>query len=369
MQIPCLNLIALPPPVVIERVLLDGAELNMRQPIEIPPGKSNLEIHYTGLSLGKPEQVQFSTQLSGLTEEWVDVGRRRTAYFSQLQPGHYRFSVRALSPDGVWSAEAASLPLVVKPHFWKTLWFRSFALAALAGLLVLGYRQRVAVHQRRVAQQEEFARELLNAQERERQRIVADLHDGLGQSLVVIKRRAQQGLTKAEDTELVLEQMQEIADATNTALDEVRDVIFNLRPPQLERLGLIGAISALLDRAAESNGWRIKKQFDEIDGIFPPEAENSLYRIVQECLTNISKHAAATEVTVQMMRRMEAVELTVHDNGRGVLLDKSAPTGFGWRGLRERAHLLSGRLTITSTPGQGTTIRLVLLLPILTADK
>ena len=167
----------------------------------------------------------------------------------------------------------------------------------------------------------------------------------------------------------MLEQMQEIAEATTAALGEVRSVIFNLRPPQLDRLGLTGAISDLLDHAAQSNSLQVKKQLDELDGVFAPEVEYNLYRIVQECLTNISKHAAATGVTVSLLRRVEAVELTVHDNGRGVLLDKSAPAGFGWRGLRERACLLSGKLTITSKPGQGTTIRLVLLLPILTAEK
>ena len=139
-------------------------------------------------------------------------------------------------------------------------------------------------------------------------------------------------------------------------------------PPQLERLGLTGTISALLDRAAQSNGWQVKKQLDEIDGLFGPEVENHIYRIVQECLTNVSKHAAATEVTVRLMRRMEAIEMTVHDNGRGIV-NRDVTTGFGLRGLHERAHLLSGKLTITSKPGQGTTIHLVLLLPILTAEK
>lgn len=231
-----------PPPVQIERLVLDGVERDPRQPLTIQPGQNNLEIHYTGLSLGKPELVQFSYQLSDQQENWLEVGTRRTAYFSQLQPGTYRFNVKALSPDGVWSVQPASLNIVVKPRFWQTWWFRLLVLAGLGGLVVLAYRQRIAWYQRQAARQENFTRELINSQERDRQRIASELHDGLGQSLVIIKRRALQSLETRDDHVTMVEQMQEIVEATTAALDEMREVVFALRPQQLDRLGLNGAV-------------------------------------------------------------------------------------------------------------------------------
>lgn len=349
----------LPAPVIIERVLLDGAELDFSKPIEIPPGKGNLEIQYTGLNLGKPEQVQFSFQLSGLNEKWVDVGRRRTAYFPQLQPGHYRFSVKALSPDGVWSESVARLDFVVRPPFWLTAWFLSLAAICLIGLALLGYRQRVTQLRRRVAQQEAFARELITSQERERKRIAAELHDGLGQSLVIIKRRTLLSLEAPADHERALEQMREISEAAMHALDEVREIIFDLRPQQLDRLGLTGAITDLLARATAVHELELAKELDDIDGLFAKEAENSIYRIMQESLNNVVRHAAATRVTVTLRRQPDGVSLAIKDNGRGFVVG-AQQSSFGLRGISERARLLGGQVIIESVPGQGTTVWLSL---------
>lgn len=352
----------LPPPVIIERVLLDGAELDARQPIEIPPGKGNLEIQYTGLSLSKPEQIQFSFKLSGQNETWMDVGQRRTAYFPQLQPGRYRFSVKALSPDGVWSEREANLDFIVRPHFWQTVWFLSLVAMALAGLALAGYRWRMAFYRKRTAQQEAFTRQLIESQEQERKRIAAELHDGLGQSLIIIKRRGLLCLDAGEAHQEVLEQVQEIVEASTHAIEEVREMIFDLRPQQLDRLGLIGAVSDLLTRAASVNGWQLTRQLDEVDGLFSEEAENSLYRIVQESVNNVSKHAAATHVAVSICRQSSWVELTIQDNGRGFVMETGTNAarrnGFGLRGIAERARFLDGYANIESAPENGTTVRL-----------
>lgn len=352
----------LAPPVVIERVLLDGAELDVRQPVEIPPGKGNLEIHYTGLSLGKPEQVQFSFQLSGLNEQWpggfVDVGRRRAAYFPQLQPGSYTFSVKALSPDGVWSERVASLNFVVKPPFWRTTWFLALATMGVAGLIWFSYRQRVTQLRRRVSQQETFARQLIASQESERKRIAAELHDGLGQSLVIIKRRAQICLDAPADLERAMEQAQEIAEASTHALDEVKEIIFDLRPQQLDRLGLTGAITDLLAKAAAVHKLELVKELDDIDGLFAKEDENSFYRIVQESLNNVVRHAAATRVAATLSRQPGGVKWVIRDNGRGFVVSAERYEGgsFGLRGMRERARMLGGQVIIESAPGEGTTV-------------
>lgn len=349
-----------PPPVAIERVVLDGEDLNFRQGVEVLPGRENLEIHYTGLSLSKSESVQFSFKLSG--HEWMDVGQRRAAYFPNLAPGRYTFNVKALSPDGIWSEQAASLDIIVKPPFWRTTWFLSLAAMGLTGLLLLGYRWRVSQYRQRTAQQEAFARELIASQERERQRIASEIHDGLGQSLIIIKRRATIGMEASADAERMLEQLQEIAEASAHAIEEVREAIFDLRPPQLDRLGLSGAISDLLDRAADAHGWQLTKHLDEFNGLFAKEAENSLYRIVQESITNISKHAVATHVAVSLSRQAEVAELAIWDNGKGFRVNETSlefpGSGFGLRGIVERTRLLGGLAMIESKPGKGTEIRL-----------
>lgn len=355
----------LAPPAIIERVLLDGAELNLRQPIEIPPGKGNLEIHYTGLSLGKPEHVQFSFKLSGLDDEsWGNVGGRRTAYFPQLQPGQYTFSVKAFSPDGVWSEREANLHFIVRPPFWRTAWFLALLVMGLAGLMLTGYRWRVALYRARIAQQEAFARQLIETQDHERARIAAELHDGLSQSLVIIKNRALSSLKAPDDHERALEQLREIAEASTHTIDEVREIIYDLHPVQLDRLGLTEAIGEMLGEIAETHGLEISSEFDDINRLLSKDSANNLYRIVQESLNNIIKHAKAEKVAVLLKVHTGSLALTVKDDGQGFVpaetQNHARRGGFGLTGIVERARLLGGESLIESAPGRGTTVSVTL---------
>jgi signal transduction histidine kinase len=349
-----------PPPVLIEQAVLNGQPLDLRQPLKIAHDQENLEIHYTGLSFGKPEMVRFSYQLAGLDKEWIDSGTRRIAYYPHLPPGDYTFRVKAISPDGVWSVREAGLTITVQPPFWLTVWFFSFVVISGVGLALAGYRWRVAQYRRRTAEQEAFARQLIDSQERERQRIAAELHDGLSQSLVIIRRRALVCLEASDDQERTREHLQEIAEATRQALEEVREAVFDLHPQQLDRLGLTGAVSDLLDRVAGAQGWQLTKRLDELDGLLTKEAENSLYRIVQESINNISKHARATTVAVTVSRKPDQIELAIEDNGVGFAAEIGGvlQTGFGLQGIVERARLLGGQVFIESLPGKGTGIRL-----------
>ena len=114
----------------------------------IPPGKARFEFRYTGLSLTAPEKVRFKYKLDPLEEDWVEAGARRTAIYSYLPPGHYRFRVLACNNDGVWNEAGAVLGLVLLPHFWQTWWFRGVAVAGLVLLFAGIYEFRLASERR-----------------------------------------------------------------------------------------------------------------------------------------------------------------------------------------------------------------------------
>lgn len=355
---------ALSPPVSIEQALVNGEPMDIHQPIEISPEKQNLELQYTGLTLRNPEQIRFRYRLEGYDQDWVFADLRRTAFYTNLSPGRYVFRVRALSSDGVWSGTDATQEIIVLPPFWKTLWFRTVLGLLLAGSLIWALWWITSRYRRRVAQQEAFARRLIDSQEHERQRIAAELHDGLGQSLVIIGRRALLSLESIEDTEHVREQLKEIAEASAFALEEVREVIFDLRPQQLDRLGLTTAISDLLARVASVNNWSVEQHLVEMDNLFPKEVENSLYRIVQEVVNNISKHAGATQVSMEVRKETDRLEMSISDDGNGFKispLDMSvSQSGLGLHTIYERSRLIGGEASIQSVPGKGTTVRVVL---------
>ena len=351
-----------PPPVAIEQVTLDGVALSPSQPVRIPPGKQNLEIHYTALSLSRPEQVVFKYELNGLDSDWVNAGTRRTAYYPHLPSGTYTFTVTADNGEGVWNKRGQSLQINVLPPFWSTRWFLTLAALALIGLATLAYRIRAIRWKRAHVAQEAFSRQLLASQEAERQRIAAELHDSLGQSLLIIKNRAVLALTSFPDPESTREQLEEISAGATQAVEEVREISHNLRPYQLDRFGLTKALKALCVQASKSSGIQITADVDVIDDIFPKEAESSIYRIVQEAVSNIIKHSLAVEAALLLRRADEAVLLNVHDNGQGFRSTTEANSaetrtaGFGLIGIAERVRMLGGTYNLESSASQGTTI-------------
>jgi signal transduction histidine kinase len=150
--------------------------------LQISPGRHRLELRYTGLSFSAPERVRFRYRLENLDADWVEAGPLRTAIYSYVPPGKYRFQVIACNSDGVWNEEGTSLSLQVLPYFWQNRWF--IGLAALGLLATVGGASRLVEqrkHQRRLSRIEQE-----RALERERARIAQDLHDDLGSSLTRI---------------------------------------------------------------------------------------------------------------------------------------------------------------------------------------
>ncbi len=143
----------LPPPVVIETVVIDGQPHAAGDLVDIPAGTSNIEIHYTGLSFSVPEQVSFRYRL-GETSEWVEADTRRVAYFSNLPPGQHEFEVTAANSDGVWNPQGASLQLHAQARFTQTAWF-PVLIALLASALIAALfslrLQRMRLHEKRLA--------------------------------------------------------------------------------------------------------------------------------------------------------------------------------------------------------------------------
>ena len=140
---------------------------------------------------------------------------------------------------------------------------------------------------------EKYARQLIASQEAERTRIAAELHDGLGQNLLLIKNRAQLVLGKESQTTGLREQMEGISDLASQAIAEVRQISHDLHPPQLDLLGLTRAIETMIDSTAQASGIIFEHKLDFVDDIFPKDAAMNLYRIVQESLNNILKHSHA----------------------------------------------------------------------------
>jgi signal transduction histidine kinase/ligand-binding sensor domain-containing protein len=351
-----------PPNVGIENCLIDGREADCGA-IRLLPENDSLEIKYTGLSFNKPEQIKFRYRLEGLDENWVDAGTRRRAYFTHLPPGEYSFRLAAANADGAWNETGASLKITVKPPFYQTLWFGALCVLLVGGLLFGGYRQRIQNLERKRTAQEEFSQKLLESQERERQRIAAELHDSLGQDLLIIKNWAVLGLKNGADPH---KQFGEISETASAAINEVREIAYNLRPFHLDELGLTKAVESMLERISDASAIEFLWELDSIDGFFPKDAEINFYRIVQECVNNIVKHSGARQAIVTITRGSAGLRFLIRDDGRGfdtasIASKRADQSGFGLAGIGERARILGGKLSIDSGAGGGTTVKLTFL--------
>ncbi len=365
---------ARPPPVVVEGVRVENQAVagdTWISGLRIEPTQHNFEIQYTALSFINSENLRFKYKLEGLDEDWVDAGGRRTAYFSYVPPGEYTFKVIAANSDGVWDTEGQQLRITVLPPFYRTWWFLSLAALGVAGLVFAAFRYRVAQLERRQAAQQAFASRLIESQEAERKRIAAELHDSLGQHLLVIRNRAALGERAVQNPVQSKNQFDEITASATQAISEVRAISQNLRPVNLDRLGLSATIEEMVEKVAAASGIQFSADIEALEnGVLTKEQEVNCFRIIQESLNNILKHARATKAYVELWREDGVVLVTVRDNGRGFASESSgngAERGLGLTSIAERLRILGGTHTIKSAPGEGTTLDL--RIPLAAAKK
>lgn len=200
----------------------------------------------------------------------------------------------------------------------------------------------------------ETLRRVVEAQERERRRIARELHDDTGQALtsVLIGLRLAE---ESDDLESARTTLHDLRETVIVAIRDLRSLAVELRPTALDDFGLEPALERLVDTFGRRTGLVIDLHVSGIELRLGEELETALYRVVQEGLTNIAKHAGATQVTVSVRGHDHVVSLNVEDDGRG--FEVSGPAlGLGLVSMRERAELVGGSLRVESTPGQGTTL-------------
>jgi two-component system sensor histidine kinase UhpB len=200
----------------------------------------------------------------------------------------------------------------------------------------------------------EAARTALAAQEAERLRVARELHDEIGQTLTAVTIQAERAATG--DSALASRELGRVADAVRRSLDDVRRIARELRPEALDDLGLVNALIALCSRIDAQGGPRVRRELRTKVPRLAPDIELVIYRVVQESLTNALRHADADTVTVSLMVDAETVTVAVVDDGKG--MHQAPPGTAGIAGMRERALLVGGRLSIESQPNEGTEVRL-----------
>jgi signal transduction histidine kinase len=203
--------------------------------------------------------------------------------------------------------------------------------------------------------QRDALRRVVAGQELERRRLARELHDETGQALtsILLGLRAVEETGSAEEMRAATSDLRELVVGT---LQDVRRLAVQLRPKALDDFGLAAALERLAQTFSEATDMQVEIEAQLGDERLPSEVETTLYRIVQEALTNIVKHAEAARVSILLVRRPTTATVVIEDDGKGFDPEEVRADGLGLIGMRERVQLHDGRLAIESTPGSGTTL-------------
>ena len=351
-----------PPKVLLSTLYLDG------NPILVPQHKNNptfsipshidrIEIRFTGINFSAPDEIRFRYRLKEITSDWTDIGTQRSIVFQDLAPGHYRLQVSAANNSGVWNEKGTEMTIKVKGPIWKSAGAQAIGGLILIGLISIGFLTRIARDKRRKAEQDRFTHDIIQNQETDRKRIAQELHDSLEQNLLVIKNRAALTLSSPSKRDNMATALEEISDISLDSIQEVRNIANNLRPYQIDRLGLSKAIQSMLNKIADSSEMTISHEIDSIPTGLSPELQINLYRIIQEVLNNAIKHAHATQIIVTLLASDQILTLRIKDNGNGFDPDsthENQESGLGLSGIRERSTMFKGTHQLIASKGNGT---------------
>ena len=277
--------------------------------------------------------------------DWVDLKQQNSIVFPNLAAGNYNLEIIALDFSGNQLGEPLQLKISSKEFFYKTWWFITSLSLIIIGILVYFLRQS----QLRKQLQDQFSIDLIQSQENERKRIARELHDSVSQQLTLIKRKAQNNAQT------------EISELTNSTLEEVRHISRGLFPPLLKQLGLTESIEQLALDIDENNDIFVSTDITNIDAQFSEEESLHFYRFVQECMTNILKHAKAKALSIVIEQQKRSILVEIKDNGKGFDVSQAKlKNSLGLKTLEERVKILNGDLSILSKIGKGTTTKVTI---------
>jgi two-component system NarL family sensor kinase len=202
----------------------------------------------------------------------------------------------------------------------------------------------------------ELTGRLIKVQDQERRRIARELHDGMGQKIAILEMNLDRLVKLANLSPEPAEILSQSVALVGTMSIELRTISYLLHPPLLDELGLVSALRTLVDGFSQRSGIGASLQIDDTLGRLPSEVEISIYRIAQECLTNIHRHSGSPTARIRVERLHAQIHVEIQDHGRGMTTEKSLTgSGVGLGGMRERANQLGGTLAIKSN-GKGTTV-------------
>jgi signal transduction histidine kinase/ligand-binding sensor domain-containing protein len=355
------------PPVILSAFKIGEKEINFENDISqitevsVPFTANNFSFEFVCLDFSNPELNRYQYKLEGFDKDWVDAGTRHYAYYANISGGEYTFRVRTCNAYGVWNMDGLAIKVIIGTHPLQTVLAYIVYFFCLIGAVAGFIFYKNFKNKERIEQLKKYSSEILEIQERERRRIARGLHDSIIQNLFAIKLKFVYFENKLP--EKLKPTSEEIKKALDETSQEVREISHNLHPVILDDLGLPEAINRLCREFTNRNGISIIYEQSEIPDNLKSDLQINIYRIIQEALANVEKHAEAKKVILSFQSYDSVMEFMIKDDGKGFDKNFSGTQAgekvhFGLRNIRDRVDLLNGEINIDSQPLAGTRINI-----------
>lgn len=339
---------------LFDRPLSIDSLLSKSNTIELDYDQNFFTIEYASLSFKERSSTRYFYKLEGVDKNWIKAGTGRSTEYTDLNPGNYILKIKCENRDGISSKNVSQILILIHPPWWTTWWAYSFYALALGSVVYILYRGRI---RKLRLQQATQIRIMIATQEEERKRISRDLHDDVGTKLSALKlflSSLSEKAAKAHEEEIQLLALNSEKYITETMKD-IRQLLLNLSPAVLEEFGYTTAVEGLVNKINETKQIRFNLVFFGMKHRLKKDYELSLYRITQELINNVLKHAEAKNVALQIGLRDAKIILMIEDDGKGFEVNDHKD-GYGLHNLRARTNMLEGTMTIDSHPAKGTTV-------------
>lgn len=336
-------------PVVVDQVIADGAPISPMAGFSLKPDTAKLELHYGVVLLRSQERVRFRYRLEGFDKDWNDANSERVAHYTNLPAGRYKFRVAAFEMNRPEAIAEASLDFTQRPHFYRTPWFISLCVVALAAVVW-------SVHRFRLRQLHVRFRAVLD----ERNRLAREMHDTLIQGCVSVSAllEAHSSLGHAE-ADAKHDLMDCARTQLRTTIDEAREAVWNLRQASDPAANLIPSLHKMTEEVTREFGVPVEYSISGKPFDFHQEMLHELLMVVREAIYNAVRHGRPSQINVGISFESSECKVRVVDDGAGFDPEAvaSLPVGhYGLVGMKERVQRIGGKFVLSSRSGAGTEI-------------
>ncbi|MBN2089268.1 hypothetical protein JW964_06630 [candidate division KSB1 bacterium] len=353
-----------PPKVEVDRLDLGIDVVPLNRDNKLSYDKKLFIFQFRGISFINEQAISYRTMLEGFDEDFTLHQFMEDPFvrYTNLKPGSYRFLVQAKSKSSKWSKVVSSGEIIIKEPFWRTTTFLVSVLALIIILILIVVWIRFSVLKKQKIQQEAFAKRLIEEIENGKKKIAHDLHDGIGQDLLITKSELQTLSTEINKQTEAKARLASLEDMISSTIQDVRDLTSELHPHILEQLGLVKAIESIIKRLIQTTKISFCWELQDINSIFPKPLQIHIFRIIQEGLNNIVKHSRANKAKIHVKIMDNLLHVLIQDDGKGFVfkshLFEQESRGFGLNSIFERVKILRGTCRIYSAPMQGTSIKI-----------